>query len=317
MADTLTTVTQLLRLADRNVAPEFATNLLRKAPLVAIMAATAANASQGTQHKYLKHVSAPVVGFRAANAGIDATASDQVLVTVDLKNMSAPVRIDTQVADAYPQGPEALLDMESELALIEAFKAVEKQLFYGTANPGAAGGFTGLLQAETVQYLDSPMVLSATGATDGECTDILLLKMGALDIELVLGREGNITIGETYKQNILGSNSKLFPAYIRDQEALFTIKVGAQYSMARICNIGTGAGKTVTDSLIYDGFGLFPEDQPDLIVMSKRSLTQLRKSRTPTTQKGTPAPYPTEVEGIPILVTPNLLNTFDPIENEP
>ncbi len=60
-ADNLTTVAQLLRLADANVAPEFATDLLKKAPLVAAMAAVVANASQGHQHKYLKHITAPVV----------------------------------------------------------------------------------------------------------------------------------------------------------------------------------------------------------------------------------------------------------------
>jgi hypothetical protein len=304
-ADTLTTVAQLLRLADQNVAPEFATNLLRKAPLVAALSAVLANASQGHQHKYLRHISAPAVGFRAANTGLDATASNQELVTIDLKNISAPVRIDTQIGDAHPQGSEALLDMESELALIEAFKILNRVLLYGTlATVGIADGFSGLLQATTVATIAGGSVNNAGGSSNR--TSILMLKLGPRDVEMIVGREGNITQGPTYKQLITDANGKHFPAYCRDQEALATVKVGARYSLARIANIA--ANTTVNDALIYDAFELFPEDQPDLIVMNKRTISQLRKSRTATTTKGTPAPYPTEVEGIPILVDPNLSN---------
>ncbi len=238
---------------------------------------------------------------------MDASASNQELVTVDLKNLSAPVRIDKQIASAYPKGAEALLDMESELALIEAFKMLEVQLLYGTtAGVGQAGGFTGLLQASTVSALAGGAVLNATGAANR--TSILLVKFGAADIELIVGKDGNIEMGSTFEALIPDAQGKVFPALCRNQEGLMSVKVGAKYSMARIANVGTANGTTATDSLIYDAFELFPEDQPDLIIMNKRSISQLRKSRTPTTQKGTPAPYPSDVEGIPILVTPNLRN---------
>jgi hypothetical protein len=43
--------------------------------------------------------------------------------------------------------------------------------------------------------------------------------------------------------------------------------------------------------------------------MNRRSLSQLRKSRTATNATGTPAPIPREVEGIPIIVTEALSST--------
>lgn len=305
MADTLTTATQLLRLADANIAEAFASDLLNEAPLIASMAAAVANASQGTQHKYLKHISAPSVGFRAFNDGLDYTASDQQLVTVDLKTMSANARMDQALAKAHPMGAEYAMDIESMAAIKQAFFETEKQLIYGTNNQAA--GFTGISQAATIDALADEMVTNATGAT--ALTSVYLLRYGVEDVELILGNDGNIEVGETIEQLIEGANGKLMPAYVRIQEALVTIKVGAKYSMARIANIGTATGKTLTDALIYDALATFPANKlPSVIAMNRRSLGQLRKSRTATNPTGAPAPIPTEVEGIPIVVTDAIRN---------
>jgi hypothetical protein len=74
--------------------------------------------------------------------------------------------------------------------------------------------------------------------------------------------------------------------------------------LARICNIGIAAGKTLTDALIYAALATFPSNRPpSVMVMNKRSLYQLRASRTATNPTGNAAPIPTEVEGIPIIST--------------
>jgi hypothetical protein len=303
MADSLTTITQLLRLADNNVGDVILSDLLMKAPLLERMQATLANASQGAQHKYLKHVTAPSVGFRPVNTGLDYSTSDQALVTVDLKNLSANIRFDKQVYNNMPD-KDMFMAEQGRLSFVEAFKMAEKQILYGTGALGAADGFTGLLQAATVATIAGGAVFNAGGSAAR--TSVLLVKFGASDIELIVGNDGVLEIGDDFEQLIPDATGKLFPAICRNQEGMLSVKAGAKYSMVRIANVGTGA--TLTDALIYDAMELFPEDQPDLIIMNKRSVGQLRKSRTATTTKGTPAPYPTEVEGIPILVTPNLSN---------
>jgi hypothetical protein len=302
MADTLRTAAQLLKLADQNLAPVFANDLLLDAPFIRAMQAVTANASQGTQHKYLKHTTAPTVGFRPVNTGLDISASDQTLVTVDLKNLSANVRMDQQIANAHPAGVEACLDMECELALQAAFSAAEKQLIYGSGAQGNADGFAGLSQASTIDALADAMVTNATGTT--ALTSVYFIRFGEPDVQLILGREGNITQGATFEQMMADSNGKQLPVYARIQEALMTIKVGGAFSIARICNIGTATGKTLTDALIYAALSTFPSNRPpSLMVMNKRSLFQLRASRTATNPTGNAAPIPTEVEGIPIIAT--------------
>lgn len=305
MADTLRTAAQMLKLADQNLAPGFASDLLLDAPLIAMMAAVFANASQGTQHKFLKHTTAPTVGFRPVNTGLDFAASDQTLVTVDLKNLSANVRMDQQIAKAHPIGVEGCLDGECELALQAAFSAGEKQLFYGSGAQGNADGFTGLSQASTIDALADAMVTNATGAA--ALTSVYFLRFGEPDVQLILGREGNIQQGATFEQMIPDGAGKLFPVYARIQEALMSIKVGGAFSIARLCNIGVAAGKTLTDALIYTALSTFPSNRgPTVMVMNRRSLAQLRASRTATSPTGAPAPTPTEVEGVPIINTESI-----------
>lgn len=296
------TAAQLLRLADQNLAEAFANDLLLDAPFIAAMAAVLANASQGNQHKYLKHTLAPTVGFRPVNTGIPYQGSDQVLVTVDLRTLSANVRMDQQIANAYPTGVEAIMDLESQLSLQAAFAAAERQLIYGSGAQGLADGFSGLVQATTIDGLADPMVINATGAAAR--SSVYFLRFGEPDCELIVGREGNIQQGATFEQMIPDGTGLLYPIYSRIQEALMSLKIGGIFSVARIANIGTAANTTLTDAMIYNALSTFPSNRgPSIMVMHRRSLFQLRASRTATNPTGQAAPIPTEVAGVPIIVT--------------
>jgi hypothetical protein len=59
---------------------------------------------------------------------------------------------------------------------------------------------------------------------------------------------------------------------------------------------------------VYDLLTTFKQP-PDVIFSSKRSIEQLRKSRTATNATGAPAPTPTEVNGVPLVATESLLDT--------
>lgn len=303
MPDTLTTAAQLLRLADQNLAPDFASDLLLDAPLLARLLATTANASQGTQHKYLKHTGASGVGFRPVNTGLAYTASDQTLVTLDLRNLSANVRVDQQLAKAYPGGVEAYMDFEGANALRRAFFTAEQQFIYGVTSPGSADGYVGLIANPAIDAIADSMVVNAGGAAAR--SSVYLLRMGPEDCELVLGNDGNIAVGETMEQLAPApTGGELMPIFFRVQEGLMTLKQGGIFSVGRIANLGTAGGTTLTDAMIYDAISRFPAGRgPNLIVMNRRSLAQLRTSRTATNATGTPAPIPTEVENIPIVVT--------------
>lgn len=303
MADTMTTVTQLLRLADQNLAPTFVNDLLQDAPLIQRMAAVVANASQGTQHKYLKDTAAASAGFRPINSGIDYTASDQTLVTLDLKVISANPIVDQAIAKAYPGGPEAFMDFEGTRALRTAFRNLESQLIYGTS--ADANGFGGITSSTYIDALADTMVYNAAGASAR--SSVYFLRLGAEDVELVLGNQGNISVGATQEQMMVSPvNSKNMPVYFRVQEGLIGLKLGGAYSMARLANLAAGA---LDDDKIFETLALFPSSRPPTVmVMNRRSLKDLRNSRTATNSTGTPAPIPTEVAGIPIIVTDAISN---------
>lgn len=299
MAHTLITLADLVKINDANLADLEISDLLDDAPLLAALAAGLA--SNGTSHKYTKESGAPVVGFRAPNTGRDHSASADTLVTIDLKILDASFHVDKAVADAYQRGgPAALVAREAKRHIKAAFALAEKQLIYGTGND--ANGFVGLANAATLDGLADAMVHGAGGS--GARTSVYLIRTNddGTDCTVIAGDEGKLTMGETAVQMVDDGTGKLLPAYATPITGWLGLQIGSQYSVARIANVGTGA--TLTDAMIYKALEKFPASrQPNLIVMNRRSLAELRAARTATNATGAPAPRPTEVEGIPIVTT--------------
>ncbi|MFH1302335.1 MAG: major capsid protein, partial [Planctomycetota bacterium] len=130
------------------------------------------------------------------------------------------------------------------------------------------------------------------------------------DCTLITGNDGNITIGETGTQEVNDATGKHYHAYVTAIMAWLGLQIGSIHSVGRIVNLTEDAGKGLTDDLIYKALEKFPSSkQPNLIVMNRRSLRQLRDSRTATNATGAPAPRPTEVEGIPIVTTDSIVST--------
>src|SRR5690606_4710527 len=139
-------------------------------------------------------------------------------------------------------------------------------------------------------------------------TSIFLLRTGIDDFALVAGNDGNIEIEEATVQRINGASVGWLNAYVTPIQAWYAAQFGSVHAAVRIANIDDGSN-TVNDDLTYEAISLFPTSrQPNLIVMNRRSLEQLRNSRTSTNATGAPAPRPTDVEGIPIVVTDAIVN---------
>ncbi|MCH8046158.1 MAG: hypothetical protein IID44_20795 [Planctomycetes bacterium] len=110
-------------------------------------------------------------------------------------------------------------------------------------------------------------------------------------------------------QEIAGSSTGFLPGYYTPITTHLGLAIGSAVSVGRIANLTEDSGKGLTDDLIYESLETFPAGrQPNIIAMSRRSLRQLRNSRTATNATGAPAPRPTEVEGIPIIVTDGINN---------
>lgn len=310
MADDFLGLSDLATINDRNIADYEMTDLLDQAPLLARLNATIA--SNGTSHKYLKETGAPVVGFRAENAGREHDSSIDTLVTITLKILDASHTIDQALADAYKGGAEALLKRESGRHLKAAFSGAEKQIFYGTGSD--AGGFAGLADNAGLNGTGDTMVVNAGGSTALTSIYVIHTRPDETAAALVIGQSGNISIGESVVQRVTDGSNKYYPAYFTPITAWLGMQIGSAYDVARICNVGTDTGKGATDALIYDALSLLPayvlaEKNNILICMNRRSCKQLRASRTATNATGAPAPFPTEVDGYPVIVTDSLLNS--------
>ncbi len=276
------------------------TDLSNAAPFVTALPVN--YSSNGEVHKYTKETAAPVVGFRAEYAGRDFSHSGDTLVTITLKILDFSFAVDVAVADRWKKGgPTALIAREGLRHLRAALFAFEKQVLNGTVG-GAGGGFVGL--ANVLLLADTAHVVNATGSTANTGSSVYLVRMGEEAVSGVLIEDSPVEFKETIIQNFVDGDGKNYPAYYTPASAWCGLQIGGAHDVVRICNLTAQAGKGLTDDLIYDALELFPgERKPTHIVMGRRSLKQLRKSRTATNATGTPAPLPTEVEGIPIIKT--------------
>lgn len=290
-----------------DLSPAQVTDLSLAAPfLTALPMVTSSN---GTNHKYMKETGAPVVGFRAVNAGRELDSSVDTVVSLDLKVLDFSWAVDYALAKAWRKGgAPALIAREGLRHLKAALFQFEKQIFYGTGND--SGGFAGLLDNAQFDALADGMVVNAAGSTANTASSVWLVTASP-DACCSVMREGNpIELGETVVIDMLDGSSKHYPAYYTPASTWCGLQIGGAFDIVRIANLTEDSGKGLTDDLIYTALSKFPGGRvPTHIVMNRRSLAQLRKSRTATNATGTPAPIPREVEGIPILVTEAITST--------
>jgi hypothetical protein len=311
MADTLTTLAELVRFNSLDVNPAEISDILNMSPVLRVMHAM--QSSNGTTHKYNKETTAPTIGFRAVNAGADYTAGSSTQVSIDLKYIDAKIIEDVAACDAYRGGRTAWIDRLTVKQLRQALFTLEKQFFYGTQTGGDAAGFLGLADDANYDKKNDDLVTDAGGTTAATASSVWFLRSTPDDASVALVGAGdnllaqdniNITVGEIFETVVLGSNSKSMVALARNAGGHLGVQIGSKYAVGRICNITADSGKGLTDLLLSTALQKFPAAmQPTMICMSRRSLGQLQRSRTTYNPIGMPAPRPTEYEGIPIIVT--------------
>jgi hypothetical protein len=245
--------------------------------------------------------------FRDANQGVSPHAHTHENRTVATYILNPRFECDKAVADRHEEGAGKYLALNALGTLEGEMQALAKQFYYG-ATLGHAKGFPGLLQS----YDATNMVVDAAGTTDSVASSCWLVKFGELHVQWVWGEGGSFDFSEVRTESLPDPNdaTKRLDGYVQTLLAYPGLQVGSRFSAVRIKKLTTDSGKGLTDDLIYQALEKFPSGiVPDVILCSRRSLRQLRGSRTATNATGTPAPLPAEVEGIPIRVTDAILNT--------
>lgn len=305
MPSSYNTLAGLIQFNDKNLADLEISDLLDSAPLLNVLHAQ--NASNGTQHKYLKQTTASSAAFRDALDGITKTASADTLVTDTLTIIDGSFDTDVALANSYKGGKDAWLQLELARTMKQIMFSLEKQVIYGVGSD--ASGFAGLHDNAQLDAIADAMVVEAAtaGTTASSQTSVYFIRSGQNDCSFILGNDGQFVVEEepTIIQKA-GSGSGVFPAYYVPVTGYGGFQIGGAYSAARICNIETA----LDDDDIAEGLSLFPASAlPTHIVMNRASAKLLRKSRTATNPTGAPAPFPMEAFNIPIIVTDAVVST--------
>lgn len=261
---------------------------------------------KGTQYKTLVRSALPDVGYRKANEGVAVTKSTLENRLVECFILDGSWHMDKAVADAAEDGPMAACAVEASGHVQGAFQSLAKQIYYGPASgvSGAADGPPGLINA-----LDATnMEVDVTG-TGTLGSSVWAVKFGPQGVQIVFGKDGKFSEGEIIEQMVTLSSKHMW-AYAQELLGWQGLAVHSTKAIGRIRDLTTGTGKTLTDAMMGALLAKFSVGwKPDVFLMSRRSLEQLRSSRTATNATGAPAPTPTEYEGIPIVPTDAITNT--------
>lgn len=253
-------------------------------------------------------VELPSVGFRKLGDGISASKGRWEERIFKTHLFAGRAEVEKAAGQADSGGLSALEARATKATLLAAILELGSQIFYGVANE--ADGFPGL---KAFTPFGGAYTYNATGTTDGSASSVYGVKFGEEFTRLVHGLEDPMTLGDFRDQDITGNNSKPVPGRVADLEGWIGLQIAHKASVVRICNLTTDSGKGLTDQVGIDALDLLPTGfKPDVWFMSKRSRTQLRKSRI-TTEVKMP-PMPTDLEGIPIIATDSILNT-DSVES--
>lgn len=266
----------------------------------------AARTIRGINYKTLVRTALPTVGFRNANEGYDPGKSTFENRLIETYIFNPRWECDKAIADAHEDGAAAFIAIEAGGIMEASSIALCKQFYYGTGTNGDAKGFPGLLAS----YDSSGMVVDAGGTTDDVASSLWAVRFGAKDVQWVYGDGGALALAPVSESRVLDGSGKPYTAYVQELLARPGLQVANKYSIGRIKKLTTDSGKGLTDALIASLLTKFPVGRPpDLMLCSRRSLEQLRASRTATNATGAPAPTPTEAFGVPIVPTDSIVDT--------
>jgi hypothetical protein len=221
------------------------------------------------------------------------------------------------VLDSPENGPASDIKANEASGVMEAaMRKVGRQIFYGKTALGSALGFVGL-----VSFVDSTKIYDATGTTANTGSSIYFVKFGPKDVQLVMGKNGTMSLSEFRVESLTDANGNKGPGEVADLCSWIGLQSASKNSVVRIKNVTADSGKGCTDALLAEGLALFPTGvRPDAIMLSARSRKQLQTSRSALVAlRGQGkndlggsmayAPTPTDFEGIPIIATDSILNT--------
>lgn len=296
------TLAGLIRMNDKNLADFEVSNVL--APTQFEQVLPWFKASNGTQHKWSIFTKLPGAAFRDFNNGLANAAGDEKTMTAALKLLDAGWDADRALVNENSKGGrDAYIMKRGMWSLTAALVKAEYSLIQGTDYD--ASGPDGLAQ------LAGLYGLSVNGGGAGG-TRVYMMILGEDHVCGILGNEGRFDVG-TPVEGFKITDATAGAGYDIIRQAILgfmALQVGGNYSVAAGVNYDGTTGHTVNDNALADIYSQFPSQvaqRVNCVLMSRKGLAQLQKSRTATTPTGAFAQYPTFWNGagrdIPIVIS--------------
>ena len=249
----------------------------------------------------------PTVDFRATNADRTFSAATIANKTIELKYLDCSYVLPTAVAEQCDWGKEAAIAIQLQSTLRSAFYKLGCQIWRGSYSAGTDEGFNGLLP---IIKAAGTNVIDAGNSGISDSTEVYFVSTGLTSCQLCWGNEGKLYESDVYEQLIASTDGTTGD---KSGQFYYTQNIGGWVGMAcynsasvgAIINLSGTAGKVgLDDDLIAQALSTFGVgNTPQAIFMNRRSLAQLRASRTSYSPTGQPAPFPESAFGIPIICT--------------
>lgn len=247
--------------------------------------------------------------FRSANEGVNIGKATHQQKRFDTFLFDAQMQVDEAIVKAaQAQGGNAagVLANEAVANMRQKTIALGAQLYSGSD----AKGYPALST-----YLSSTLDVDAQGTGTTYTAWFILNKPGAVEF---IFSDGGIQMGQWTKQQVVdpADSTKRLMAWVNNLSGFIGLQCVTSFCVGRIKNIS--AAKPLTDDLAEDLLALFPVGQrPNMCFVNRQTRRGLQKSRSVTvmanvggragegTFQGT-APLPTDVAGVPLVVTDSI-----------
>jgi hypothetical protein len=274
----------------------------------------------GTSYDTLTRTALPSAAFTEAGRGVTPTKSTFKKSRVECYLMQSRIELAKAIVDASEEGPAWWQAVESVGAGLAAMRATASQIYYGTT--AGEFGFAGLKAANV---FGGALTTNAGGSAPSTASSAYFVKFGVQDVQMIAGRNSALALSDFMEESIEDADGKKLPGYVSHLTAWLGLQIGNVNCTSRICNLTADSGKGLTDALIATHLAKIPIGyRPDVILVSRRSNSQLQTARTvvintgPTSKVATSiesvADRPTSAFGIPIIESDSILDT-DAIES--
>jgi hypothetical protein len=269
---------------------------------------------KGTSFPTITRKTFPSGAFKKRGAGVAVGTTTFENGLVQCFPYENPMQETVDIVKAYRRGSAAFLSLVASGAVKGGMQLIGKALYYGARSfGGGVDAHPGLID----MYDSTNMVIDAAGTTADTGSSVWFIKWGNQEdgnVSYVFGNDRVFELGEWMRQLVEVSTGKKAMCEVNSLAADIGVQLTNLKACGRIKKLTEDSGKGLTDALGYKLLEKFPVGiVPDVALMTKRSRRQLQESRSAVGQtaygSGAVAPLPTDIAGVPIVVTDSILNT--------